>query len=157
MKVQHLLLILLLCQLSACAPKTTPIKNSFDYVRTGKVNVISSDKGLLSVKCEGMAENLNKAILFAEMNALENILYRGIPGSNQEAPLIPDELDAYKKNQLVLDNLVFRNGYKNYITGSEIIERHDANGIFVVQKVTFDVPALRKYLENNNIIRKFGL
>ncbi len=158
MKVPHLLfLALLLLNLSSCAPKTTPTKYSFEYVRTGKVNVIYSDKGLLTVKSEGVAENLSKAIYFAEINALENILYRGIPSSTQESPLISDELDAYKKNQLVLDNLVFRNGYKNYLTSSEIIERNDGAGIYVIQKVTFDIPALRKYLENNNIIRKFGL
>lgn len=143
---------------SSCTKKATaPQQSSINYSRNGKVNFISSNKGLLSVSSENTAERINKAVNFAEINALENILFKGIQGSIQENPLIADEVTAFKENPLVLKGLIFENGYKIFVTESEVIETFKGNSITVIQKVTFDIPALRKFLEKNNIIRKFGL
>ncbi|MES2797343.1 MAG: hypothetical protein V4683_15325 [Bacteroidota bacterium] len=143
---------------SSCAKKiTVNQQQSVDYYRNGKVNYISSNKGLLTLSSENVGENINKAAHFAEINALENILFKGIQGSSQEDPIISDEISAFRENNLALKSLIFENEYKLYLTESLVLETYKGNPMTVVQKVTFDIPALRKYLEKNNIIRKFGL
>jgi hypothetical protein len=152
------LLVVCLIIATSCSRKSTPTQQyNIDYSRNGKVNFISANKGLLSISSESTAERLQKAINFAEINALENILFKGIQGSTQENPLIADEVTAIKENPLVLKGLIFENGYKIFVTESEVLETFKGNPTTVIQRVTFDIPALRKFLEKNNIIRKFGL
>jgi hypothetical protein len=140
-----------------CAKKTTISNTTFSYSRNGKVTALNSNKNLLTVKSEQAAENYGKAVNFSEINALENILYRGISGSIQENPMISDEVIAQQKSRVILEGLIFREGYKVFMTESTTLEDYKSqNAISVVQKVTFDLNALRKFLEKNEVIKKFG-
>lgn len=157
--MKQTLIICCLLFFSSCA-KTVPTatqQSRIDYVRNGKVNFITSSKGLFTVSSENTAETMNQAVYFAEINALENILFRGIQGSSQENPMISDEMTAKRENPAALRSLISENGYHIFVTESEVIEKFKGSPITVIQRVTFDIPALRKYLEKNNIIRKFGL
>lgn len=159
MKFLHLILA---CSsfiiLESCSQKvSTQQQNTYNYARSGKVKYMTANKGLLSVSSESTAENMSKAVDFAEINALENILFKGVQGSTQESPLIPDEVTAFKENPMILKGLIFDHGYKIFLVESDVLESFKGNGTTVIQKVTFDIPALRKFLEKNNIIRKFGL
>lgn len=138
--------------------KVTEQKMTFEYQRSGMVNLSKQQSGLLSVNSVQTAENINKAVSFAEINALENILFRGIPGSLQADPVISNEKEARVKSRQILNELIFKEGYRTFMTDSQLIARQeDKNAVTVTQEVTFDIPALRKYLEQNQVIRKFGL
>lgn len=152
--------LLLTLTLFSCTTgqKVTEQKVNFEYQRSGMVNFSRQQNGLLSVSSVQTAENVNKAVSFAEINALENILFRGIPGSLQADPVISNEKEAQVKSRQILDKLIFKEGYRTFMTDSQLIERQeDKNAVTVTQQVTFDIPALRKYLEQNQVIRKFGL
>lgn len=150
-----LALIILSC---TTAQKVTEQKITYEYQRSGMVNLSSQQNGLLSVNSVQTAENVNKAVNFAEINALENILFRGVPGSFQADPVISNEKDAVTKSKAVLNELIFREGYRVFMTDSRLTDRQDdKSAVTVTQQVTFDIPALRKYLEENRVIRKFGL
>jgi len=138
--------------LSACSPKL-----AIPFERTGAVEYLSGDKNTITVTTNGFAENENKAIYYAERNALENILFRGIPGSNQENPMVANENDAYRTSKESLDALILRDGYRRYMIQTYTEEKRNGNGgINVKRIVKFDIQALRKYLEENKIVRKFG-
>ncbi len=138
--------------------KASEQKPEYEYQRSGMVNLSKQHNGLLSVKSVQTAENVNKAVAFAEMNALENILFRGIPGSLQDDPVISNEKEARAKSKEILNELIFKEAYRTFMTDSQLIERQEGkNAVTVTQEVTFDIPALRKYLEQNGVIRKFGL
>jgi hypothetical protein len=92
------------------------------------------------------------------MNAFENILYRGIPGSMQREPLISNEKEARQKHFSFLNQLLEGEDYHSFMTASLVDERTGKRGKFTVtQRVSFDIEALRRHLEKNGIIRKFGL
>ncbi|NBA85015.1 hypothetical protein GVN16_04550 [Emticicia sp. CRIBPO] len=135
-----------------------PVSQNTSYQRTGMVNYLTYTKSELTVTSEHAAENVGKAISYAEINALENILFRGIPGSPSEAPLISDEIEAVKNHKQILNTFIFETGCKEYVTKSETISRERQGTLtFVKQKVTFDLNGIRKFLEKNNIVKRFGL
>lgn len=135
--------------LSSCSKKV------INYERNGNIEFVSSEKNTITVETKSFAENYNKAISFSEINALENILYRGIPGSNQENPMI-NERDV--KNNKALNDLIFNDGYRKFLINSSNLNYQKSNGLFyITQEIKFDLNSIRKYLEDNGIIRKFGL
>ena len=144
--------LLFFASLIACTPKMI-----IPYERTGAVEFYNGDKNTLSVYTNGYAENENKAIYYAERNALENILFRGIPGSNQENPMISNENDAYRKSKEILDALIINEGYRKFMIESYSTDSaKSSSGINVKRIVKFDIQAIRKYLEVNNVVRNFG-
>lgn len=156
MRKISLILTLVLVSFSYCSAqrkKTDKKVIPIAYTRSGNVEFDNYNKGLLSVTTKQGAENLEKAIYYSEINALENILFKGIPGSPQEHPLIKEE-----KREPFLDKLIFDRDYEKFLTNSEVLETYKSEKMISVrQRVTFDIEALRKELEKNNIIRKFGL
>jgi len=145
-------LVLFILALSACSPKI-----SVPFERTGSVEFYSGDKNTLTVTTNGYAENENKAIYYAERNALENILFRGIPGSNQENPMIANENDAYRISKESLDKLIIREGFRQYMIESSNDGSYKVKGGIKVKRIVkFDIQAIRKYLEDNMVVRKFG-
>jgi len=155
-----ILFVVSIILISACSRPATQSANSSSarYERNGMVNFSNYSKNVLTVTSEQSAENLSKAIYFAEINALENVLFRGIPGSPSEAPIISDEVAAMKNNKQFLDTFIFETGTKTFVTNSETIVSNKQGGrVFVKQNVSFDLNGIRKYLEKNNIIKGFGL
>jgi len=158
MKKNVLWLCLIIILSCTAGKKPAEQKIAYEYQRSGMVNLSRQQNGLLSVNSVQTAENVNKAVSFAEVNALENILFRGIPGSLQADPVISNEKEAMAKSKQALNELILNEGYRTFMTDSRLTERQDSKGaVTVTQEVTFDIPALRKYLEQNGVIRKFGL
>ncbi|MEZ5030941.1 MAG: hypothetical protein R2787_06060 [Saprospiraceae bacterium] len=98
------------------------------------------------------------AIRYAERNALENILFRGIPGSPQESPLVPDEQAARQSHGEMLTKMTAGGNYQQFVIQSYVDHVETSpQGAHIDQTVTFDLNALRKHLEREGVIRKFGL
>jgi hypothetical protein len=128
-------------------------KNAIPYSRNGMVEFVSGDKNTLTVTTQSFADKEAIAFAYAERNALENILFRGIPKSNQENPMVADEDKARSSS---LDRLINQD-YKKYLISSFLVEKHKQKKVhYVTLEVKFDINALRKYLEDNGIVRKFG-
>jgi len=137
----------------ACAPKA-----DIQFERTGAVEFVEGDKSTLTVNAHGYAKDMGNAVIFAERNALENILFKGIPNSNQENPMIANESDAYRNSKKALDDLILKGGYQRFMIESyNQNNRKSGRGINVRQIIKFDMQALRKHLEDEKIVRKFGL
>jgi len=126
------------------------------YERTGEVKCMTHDRETITLASRAMGSTSGEAQFNADVKAFENLFYKGVPNSNQEAPLI----DSKKKDE-VADKLVdfFNSGeYKHYLMESSVLDQTVNKGTyFVDQKVQVHLSALRKYLEDNNIIRKFGI
>ncbi len=139
-----------------CSPKTTT--NNIPYQRNGMVNCIEYDKMTITVISEGQAESKSKAITHAEVNAIENILFKGIPKSNQERPLVSNEEKAVRMNSNFFKEFIDYQGYTKYMTESLVHETFQQNGVHMVrQKITFDLMNMRNHLEQKKIIKSFGL
>src|SRR6218665_1462958 len=146
--INRLLFVITIALLVGCAKSATQTTStrSTTYERNGMVNFSGYSKNVLTVASEHSAENLSKAIYFAEVNALENILFRGIPNSPSESPIIADEVSAMKNNKMILDTFIFETGIKTFVTNSQTIS-HNKQGdrIFVKQNVSFDLNGIRKF------------
>ena len=149
--IQFLALVILF--LGSCTPKM-----NVGYERTGRVKCIKHDRMTITLSSEGQAESVGKAVNFAERNAIENLLFKGIPASNQEKPLIDNESVAKNKNAAFFDEFIMNRGYQQYITESLIADDYQ-NGSYhlITQNITVDLTNLRDFLVKEGIIKKFGL
>ncbi len=149
----YFLITMLVVALAGCSKTTT-----VPYQRTGEVSAVSHERSIIKVQSSSKAANDDAAVNFAERQAFENILYKGIPNSNQEVALIGSETKAWADNKLVMKSLITDRGYLQYIISSKTVDLVRENGVsFVKQNVEIDLAALRKYLERESVIKKFGL
>lgn len=126
------------------------------YQKSGRVVAVQHDNRILTLQSQGYGSDMDQAYYFAEKSAFENLFYKGIPDSNQETPLIPDA-GADKKDQI--DREFIQSGtYQQFITESRVVKKERSNQRFyITEEITIDLQALRNYLEENEMIKKFGL
>lgn len=152
MKTNIILAVIILFSIS-CSPKL-----NIAYQRNGSVEFVSGDKNTITLSSNGYAESEGKAVYYAEINAIENVLFRGIPNSNQENPMIANESQLTNSQKIELENLVQREGYRNFLIQSYRSGGGLNRGTWnITQIVKLDIQALRKYLEEKSLTRKFGL
>jgi len=116
--------------------------------------------GTITVTSFGFGKNKAISSGDASAAAINALLFVGIPGSQYELPMVPDQS---KKNDPVIKDL-FDGAYSPFITESillseaKLTKRSDGvKGKSAQYKITINCEALRRYLEKNNVIRKFGL
>lgn len=151
---KNIILFFVLAAIVACTPK----QYTAVYQRTGMVSCISHDDMTITVVAEAQAENIDKAAAFAERLAVENLLFKGIPKSNQERALVSNEAAAKQKNPAFFEDFILNKGYQAYMTESIMEDDYVNGGVhFVKQHIVFDLTNMRRYLEKNSIIGKFGI
>jgi hypothetical protein len=128
---------------------------------TAEVNFLSESTGIITVRSIGYGKNKAEAIDNAEINAIDVLLFRGLPESTQKDPIIGINSDEIKsKNKEYFENFYGAKQYKTFImsalpTTEELIKNKGGKKSIAVD-VKINVKALRLDLENKNIIRKFG-
>lgn len=122
--------------------------------------VKSSDRETVTFRVVGYGSNTKKATRDAEISAIKTICFIGADGTTYAIPLV-----SSGESKAVSDNSVFFNSfyseqYRIFIESSIAVS--DLGKDASKRKCqTFDVKIraekLRKYLEQNGVIRKFGL
>jgi hypothetical protein len=143
--------IVLYCALVAANPSKLFAQVKYDSAPvTGAVIVTSF----------GFGKNRSISMADASAAAVNALLFVGIPGSQYELPMVPDE--AKRNNPAVKD--LFNGNYSQYITESLLLSEEKltkkidgVKGKSAQYKITINCDALRRYLEKNGVIRKFGL
>lgn len=124
-------------------------------------NLISEQNGTLTLRSVGYGRQKVMAMDDAETNALETLLFRGVPGTQYSSPLIEiDEVRAKESNPKYFNDLLKYARSKSFITSSVPVSeysRSEYNTWTISVDVTINVVPLRKDLEAHGIIRKFGL
>lgn len=127
---------------------------------SGEVNFISSpEPGTVLLSAGGYGPTKPQAISNAEANAFSTLIFKGIPGSQQQLPMLPDETASRKKHSAYFDQF-FKGGYKPFMMLSESQSSYAAGRKGrknISQRVKINVDALRREFENRGITRKFGL
>lgn len=130
--------------------------SKISYQRSGEVEYISSkNKGVITVNSKGFASDRSAAVYYAERNAMENILFKGIPGSNQRQPIVSNEESAWQNHANVLNKLL-NDDYGRFIMNSETSNSSEGSPVEIQRIITIDINALRKHLETEGVVRKFG-
>jgi hypothetical protein len=150
-KIIKVFILILFLGLQYCSPKN----NTY----TSEVNFLYKEaQGTIAVKSIGYGQDQQKAISDAQRNAFKVILFQGLPGTELNVPLIENKNEATSKNSEYLKNFFENDYYKNFMMSStessNLIRTKGNKKISVDIKINYN--SLRKDLEQNQLIRKFG-
>jgi hypothetical protein len=126
---------------------------------TAEVNVVNEDKHkTIEVRSMGQGNNIEKALYDSEKKAFEILLFRGIPNTSIEDPLVGSNENNIIAKNTVYFNDFFKDRYKSFIMSIyQSSPSQKRKGIVsVVNDIKINIIALKKDLEDNGIIRKFG-
>tara|TARA_Y100000385_G_scaffold188638_1_gene194943 strand:+ start:783 stop:1241 length:459 start_codon:yes stop_codon:yes gene_type:complete len=105
----------------------------------------------------GYSKTSENAIKEAEKNIFNVLLFQGIAGTDLEIPMIENESQAKSKNAKYFSSLIDNGGYRKFITNRNNGSPSITKGGYKAQiSITINYGALKKDLEQNNVIRKFG-
>jgi hypothetical protein len=155
-KLKSILSIIVIIGLHSCSPKLQPYS---DEVYSGEVNFLYKEaQGTIAVKSTGYGKNQSNAITDAQKNAFKVLLFMGLPGTELNVPLIENENDAVSKHATYFKKFFDEGKYKTFMMSStessKLIEMKSTKKITVDIKINYN--SLRKDLEQNQLIRKFG-
>lgn len=128
---------------------------------SGQVKFIAQpEKGTVKVESTGFAAKKTDSDADAVSNALYILLFRGLPGSPYDLPMISDE--AEKKEHPVVRDLL-HGGAASFITEDLLSytetrkkKKDGPKGVLTVHILTINVESLQKYLSDKSVIKKFG-
>jgi hypothetical protein len=127
------------------------------------VNLKAQDvAGLIWVKADGFGKKQQHAIEDAQYRAFEIMMFSGIPGTALNVPLIENESETKSKYKSYFNELK-EGRFKDFITNSNVIsafvkvKRKDKGAKNITVQTEINYKALRIDLEQNQVIRKFGL
>lgn len=143
---------MLLLLISACSKQLTP---------TAETTYLTYKDGVLNVRSTGyclLKDYKDQCIDAAQQNAFQTLFYRGIPGSQQNTPLIGIDEKEKNANEKFMKDFFTSGRYKTFIVSSTPVS--ELNKLRKQKKITIDIginlASLRKELEHNNAIPKFG-
>ncbi|MBR5906923.1 MAG: hypothetical protein IKZ50_00835 [Bacteroidales bacterium] len=147
-----LLLSSLMTIIISCSPKVYPVQSCV---------IVSEQNNTITLRATGFGKHKIESLDAAEKNALESILFRGIPGSQYNNPLISLREDqALQANPRYFKELFEKGRHKSFIISSVPVTNYSWTKYkkwTITADITVNIFALRKDLEQNGIIRKFGL
>lgn len=118
---------------------------------------VSQNKDILVLGAKGYGNKDADAVTDAEQRAFRTLLFRGVPNTAYKLPLAPDGESAKQS----FFNEFFSSGeYRNFITSSKVTaplqKNKDKNLKELALEVGINTFSLRKHLENEKVINKFG-
>jgi len=138
--------------LTSCSKTIVP------YERTGEVNAVSHENSIIVLSSQARAESDSKAVYHAERNAFENLIFKGIPNTNQESPMVPNEIKALRDHPTLFENLLVDQGYRRYVMDTYTANTQSVGSVRLIEQVIkIDLKALRNYLQAEGATKKFGL
>lgn len=129
---------------------------------TANVTFQSVKNGVIQARCVGLGEDEQAAIEDAEKNMVRTLLFRGLPGSGQEAPLLSiNEAECEQKYPDYMDALFGESSmrYKSFLQATipvSDLQNHGKGIKSITVDVKLNLKALRMDLEKQGLIRRFG-
>jgi hypothetical protein len=125
---------------------------------SSQVNFLSKEtSGIYNIKATGYSTTSRNSILEAERNAFKVIIFKGLPGSDLTVPLVDNESNSMSQNKVYYDRF-FDSGYRSFIMNrnENYLPKKNRNGFQSEVTLKINLESLRRELEQNQIIRKFG-
>ena len=147
-KFTYLVLMLsTICFLTNCsAPKST-----------AEVKATSNEGyDMLGTESIGYGKNREAAIDHAKEQAFINLLFRGIPGSSHNRAMVGNETSSRSQHKEYFDDFFNKKGYNRFVMNCSQgpFSKKDKS---IKCNISINVKALRVDLEQNGVIRGFGL
>lgn len=127
-----------------------------------KISYAGSDQtGTVKMLVTGIGKNKKETAEAAMLRALETLLFQGLPGSTYSTPLLSN-LAQQKEHPAV--KALLKNGLSDFVMNSSLQgeeklnrKKDGAKGLLHTYLLTINYEALRRHLENEGVIRKFGI
>lgn len=124
------------------------------------VNLVEQNKGSVIVRSIGWGKSEASALQDAEVRAILTLLYVGLPQAQHLQAMIGNEQEANDANPTYFERLIDQQAYKRFVvnsapSGSWSKMKGEKTKSMPVD-ITINVDALKKDLESNKIVRKFG-
>jgi hypothetical protein len=119
----------------------------------------TSEQGTILLQSQGYGNTKANALENAEINAFNNVVFKGIPGSAYRVPLIDNEQNAKQTHNDYFQQLFSEKKYKAFLLSSSAqsdFKLKTSGQSNLTSLVKIDVQALRKDMEQKGVIRKFG-
>jgi len=126
---------------------------------SAEVNYISGKEGTVTVRAIGIGNNEGEAITNAIYNAFDVLLFRGLPESEQKVALIGTNENEERNKQKTYFDQFYSGRYKSFVMSSipsSNLINYTGGKKGIAVDIKINLVALRKDLEQNNIIRAFG-
>ncbi len=153
---------ILFCSFFVVMATSVPAQKSITRTNSGIVSFVqgSDVNGSITVESIGFGKNKAESEIDSKSSALYAVIFRGIAGSQYNIPMIKDEGLA-EANETVKE--ILETNFNSFISSAELISAEKKNrkldkikGLEVVERITINCDGLRRYLEQKNVIRKFG-
>jgi len=152
MKTIKIIGLLLLTSLFSCKSVPSSYSSEVSFV-------VKEEQGTMTVRSNGFGKNEKEAIKDAQKNAFNVLLFKGLPDTELNVPLVSNEYEAKNNYKAYFDNLLENGGLFKYLmvnsSDSQPIKVKGGYSSTIVLKINYN--SLRKDLEQNGVIRKFGL
>ncbi len=153
--MKKILIIVVVLGLQCCSPKLQPQSQNY----SASVEFINKDdSGTITVRSSGFGSKKELAVVDAQLSAFNILLFKGLPGTDLNVPLVENENDAKNKYSEYFKRLLDQGDYNKFMMSSSFNSEPVAvkGGFFVSLDIKINYNSLRKDLEQNQIIRKFG-
>ena len=155
-----LAILLIASQAFSCSRKTVPVPAKMVPGSTAKVNFLEESDGTITARAIGVGSTQDDAINDAEKNTFDVILFRGLPNSDQKTALIgTDESEEKVRHKEYFKQFYLERRYKTFLMSSvptSSLVEYEGGEKSIGVDIKINLISLRKDLEQNDIIRKFG-
>ena len=136
---------------SACSKQIYPVQS---------VKAIAEEGKTLTIRSTGYGKTSDEALDAAERNAIEVLLFRGLPETQYTLPLTgTDEVAIKTKFKQYFEDFFSGGRHKSFILASVPVVDFDKHGRSegkITADIRINVYDLQSDLETHGIIRKFG-
>lgn len=125
-----------------------------------QVSVLNATKDAVSMRCVGYGRKAAMASVDAELSAIKTLLFVGVQNTQHSMPLIQEDKAVVENKYKKFFDAFYSNEYQNFIESTIIVIPYGKNASkqkCITLDVCIRVKQLKTYLENNGVIRRFGL
>lgn len=123
---------------------------------TAEVNFAGvSEEGTILLEVVSYGKRADIAMEEAQKKAFYILLFRGVPGSQQPKPLVEDEIESYQQHRAFYDEFFQQQRYRTFLMDAWPVSKFRKK--HMIAHIKINIGALRRDLQQNKVIRKFGL
>ncbi len=114
----------------------------------------------VTFRATGYGKNIKIAVADAEINAIKTLVFIGAPGTVFQMPLVTSDISIVETKHKDIFNELYESAYRNFIESSVTVTSYGKDAEkrkCITLDIRIRAKALRSWLENKGVIRKFGL
>ena len=120
---------------------------------------LTAPVGMIWIRAVGFGKKEVEAQRDAEVAALEALLFQGIANTQFSMPMVEGGVASREQHAAFYKTFFEQQGFRQFVSKTQLVQglTKFKGGRKLVTRVLVDVNGLRRHLESNGVIRKFGM